>query len=105
MILEWWFVYLLISIILSLSLGFGVINIMIISFNYGYRGAVAFIVGFQIGLAIYIVLVGVGLGTLFFRLVIAFEVLKWVGAVYLIWLGIQQWRVVGVIDFKSLVFI
>lgn len=46
MILEWWFVYLLISIILSLLLGFGVINIMIILFNYGYCGVVVFIVGF-----------------------------------------------------------
>lgn len=105
MILEWWFVYLLISIILSLLLGFGVINIMIILFNYGYCGVVVFIVGFQIGLVIYIVLVGVGLGMLFFCLVIVFEVLKWVGVVYLIWLGIQQWCVVGVIDFKLLVFI
>lgn len=56
----------------------------------------------QTGLAIHIVLVGVGLGTLFSRSVIAFEVLKWAGAAYLIWLGIQQWRAAGAIDLKSL---
>ncbi len=102
MTLEWWFAYLLTSIILSLSPGSGAINTMTTSLNHGYRGAVASIAGLQTGLAIHIVLVGVGLGTLFSRSVIAFEVLKWAGAAYLIWLGIQQWRAAGAIDLKSL---
>lgn len=84
MTLEWWFAYLLTSIILSLSPGSGAINTMTTSLNHGYRGAVASIAGLQTGLAIHIVLVGVGLGTLFSRSVIAFEVLKWAGAAYLI---------------------
>lgn len=65
MTLEWWFAYLLTSIILSLSPGSGAINTMTTSLNHGYRGAVASIAGLQTGLAIHIVLVGVGLGTLF----------------------------------------
>lgn len=80
MTLEWWFAYLLTSIILSLSPGSGAINTMTTSLNHGYHGAVASIAGLQTGLAIHIVLVGVGLGTLFSRSVIAFEVLKWAGA-------------------------
>lgn len=76
MTLEWWFAYLLTSIILSLSPGSGAINTMTTSLNHGYRGAVASIAGLQTGLAIHIVLVGVGLGTLFSRSVIAFEVLN-----------------------------
>ncbi len=102
MTLEWWFAYLLTSIILSLSPGSGAINTMTTSLNHGYRGAVASIAGLQTGLAIHIVLVGVGLGTLFSRSVIAFEVLKWAGAACLIWLGIQQWRAAGSGDLKSL---
>ena len=82
MTLEWWFAYLLTSIILSLSPGSGAINTMTTSLNHGYRGAVASIAGLQTGLAIHIVLVGVGLGTRFSRSVIAFEVLKWAGAAY-----------------------
>lgn len=74
MTLEWWFAYLLTSIILSLSPGSGAINTMTTSLNHGYRGAVASIAGLQTGLAIHIVLVGGGLGTLFSRSVIAFEV-------------------------------
>lgn len=58
--------------------------------------------GLQTGLGIHIVLVGVGLGTLFSRSLLAFEILKWAGAAYLIWLGIQQWRAAGAIDLHTL---
>ena len=102
MTFEWWFAYLLTSIILSLSPGSGAINTMTTSINHGYRGAVASIAGLQTGLGIHIVLVGIGLGTLFSRSVLAFEVLKWTGAAYLIWLGIQQWRAAGSIDLHTL---
>lgn len=102
MTFEWWFAYLLTSIILSLSPGSGAINTMTTSINHGYRGAAASIAGLQAGLGIHIILVGVGLGTLFSRSVIAFEVLKWAGAAYLIWLGIQQWRAAGAIDLNTM---
>lgn len=102
MTFEWWFAYLLTSIILSLSPGSGAINTMTTSINHGYRGAAASIAGLQTGLGIHIVLVGIGLGTLFSRSVLAFDVLKWAGAAYLIWLGIQQWRAAGSIDLNTL---
>ena len=102
MTFEWWFAYLLTSIILSLSPGSGAINTMTTAISHGYRGASASIAGLQTGLGIHIVLVGVGLGTLFSRSVIAFEVLKWAGAAYLIWLGIQQWWAWGAIDLNTM---
>ena len=102
MTFEWWFAYLLTSIILSLSPGSGAINTMTTAISHGYRGASATIAGLQTGLGNHIVLVGVGLGTLFSRSVIAFEVLKWAGAAYLIWLGIQQWRAAGAIDLNTM---
>lgn len=102
MTFEWWFAYLLTSIILSVSPGSGAINTMTTSISHGYRGAAASIAGLQTGLSIHIVLVGIGLGTLLSRSVMAFEVLKWAGAAYLIWLGIQQWRAAGSIDLNTL---
>ncbi|TAT60850.1 homoserine/homoserine lactone efflux protein, partial [Enterobacter cloacae] len=56
MTFEWWFAYLLTSIILSLSPGSGAINTMTTSINHGYRGAAASIAGLQTGLGIHIVL-------------------------------------------------
>jgi homoserine/homoserine lactone efflux protein len=102
MTFEWWFAYLMTSIILRLSPGSGAINTMNTSISPGYRAAAASIAGLQTGLAIHIVLVGIGLGTLFSRSVLAFEVLKWAGAAYLIWLGIQQWRAAGSLDLNTL---
>lgn len=102
MTLDWWFAYLLTSVILSVSPGSGAIFTMTTAISHGYRGAAASIAGLQTGLAIHIVLVGVGLGTLFSRSLLAFEILKWAGAAYLIWLGIQQWRAAGALDLNTL---
>ncbi len=69
--------------------------------SHGYRGAVASISGLQLGLTIHIVLVGVGMGALFSQSLLAFEILKWPGAAYLVLLGIQQWRSASAIDLDA----
>ncbi len=102
MTFEWWFAYLMTSVIVSLSPGSGAINSMTTSVNHGYRGAVAAIAGLQTGLLLLIILVGVGLGTLLSQSVLAFEILKWAGSAYLIWLGVCQWRAAGTIALNTL---
>ncbi|KAA8996424.1 homoserine/homoserine lactone efflux protein [Affinibrenneria salicis] len=102
MTLDWWLTYLLTTLILSLSPGSGAINTMSTGISHGYRGAVASISGLQVGLSIHIVLVGIGLGALLSRSLLAFDILKWFGAAYLIWLGIQQWRAAGSLDLHTL---
>ncbi|MCU6353361.1 homoserine/homoserine lactone efflux protein [Morganella morganii] len=101
MTFEWWFAYLMTSVIVSLSPGAGAINSMTTSVNHGYWGAIAAIAGLQTGLMMLIILVGVGLGTLLSQSVLAFEILKWAGAAYLIWLGIRQWRAAGTIELSA----
>lgn len=101
MTLDWWLTYLLTTSILSLSPGSGAINTMSTGISHGYHGAVASIAGLQLGLSIHIVLVGIGLGALVSQSLLAFEVLKWCGAAYLIWLGICQWRSAGAIDMNA----
>lgn len=98
---EWWLTYLITTIILSLSPGSGAINTMTTAISHGYNKTFASIAGLQAGLVVHIVLVGVGLGTLFSHSLIAFEILKWAGAAYLIWLGIQQWRAAGSIELNA----
>ena len=101
MTIEWWLTYLLTTTILSLSPGSGAINTMSTGISHGYRGAVASIAGLQLGLSLHIMLVGIGLGALFSQSLLAFELLKWAGAAYLVWLGIQQWRAAGGIDLNA----
>lgn len=101
MTFEWWLTYFITTIVLSLSPGSGAINTMSTGITYGFRGAIPAIAGLQVGLAAHIVLVGIGLGTLLSQSAIAFEILKWLGAGYLIWLGIQQWRAAGALDLNA----
>lgn len=101
MTVEWWMTYLLTTTVLSLSPGSGAINTMSTGISHGFRGAAASISGLQVGLSLHILLVGIGLGALFSHSVLAFEILKWAGAAYLVWLGIQQWRAGGGIDLQA----
>ena len=58
----------------------------------GRRGAMLTVLGNALGLAVVIVLVGVGLGALLAASAIAFTALKLAGAAYLVWLGVQAIR-------------
>ncbi|ATA26251.1 homoserine/homoserine lactone efflux protein [Brenneria goodwinii] len=102
MTFDWWLTYLLTTFILSLSPGSGAINTMSTGISHDYRGTIASITGLQIGLAAHIVLVGIGLGALLSQSIMFFDILKWLGAAYLIWLGIQQWRSAGSLDMNAL---
>ncbi len=87
-----WLAYVATAIIFSLAPGSGTVNSISNGLSYGTRKSLAAIAGLQIGLAIHIMLVGAGIGALVAQSALAFTVIKWVGAVYLVWLGIQKWR-------------
>ena len=90
--LEIWLAYLATAIVFSIAPGSGTVNSISNGMTYGWRKSLASIAGLQIGLGVYIVLVGVGLGALIAQSATAFTVIKWVGVGYLIWLGVQKWR-------------
>ncbi|WEM42369.1 homoserine/homoserine lactone efflux protein [Photobacterium sp. DA100] len=90
--LEIWLAYLATAIVFSIAPGSGTVNSISNGMTYGWRKSLASIAGLQIGLGVYIVLVGVGLGALIAQSATAFTVIKWAGVGYLIWLGVQKWR-------------
>ncbi|EKO3395076.1 homoserine/homoserine lactone efflux protein [Vibrio fluvialis] len=87
-----WLAYVATAIVFSLAPGSGTVNSISNGLSYGTRKSLASIAGLQIGLAIHIMLVGAGIGALVAQSALAFAIIKWVGAVYLVWLGIQKWR-------------
>ena len=87
-----WLAYVVTAIVFSLAPGSGMVNSISNGINYGTRKSLTAILGLQIGLAIHIGLVGAGIGALIAKSAMAFTIIKWVGVVYLIWLGIQKWR-------------
>ncbi|MBU1140333.1 MAG: homoserine/homoserine lactone efflux protein [Proteobacteria bacterium] len=91
MTLDVWLTYLLSVIVLSVSPGAGAINTMSCGLRYGMRRTLPAILGLQLGLALCILLVGFGLGAVIATSSVAFSLLKWFGALYLIWLGYKKW--------------
>jgi threonine/homoserine/homoserine lactone efflux protein len=58
---------------------------------FGRRAAVSTAVGNELGLLVQVVAVAFGLGSVVERSVLVFSVLKFAGALYLVYLGIQAW--------------
>ena len=92
MTLQTWLAFFVASWLISLSPGSGAISCMAAGVRYGYRRAVWNILGLQLGVLLILVVVAAGLGALLAASNVAFTLVKWLGALYLVWLGIEQWR-------------
>ena len=92
--MDWhvWLAYFLAAWLIALSPGSGAVLSMSHGLQYGVRQTTATIVGLQIGLAFILLVAGAGVGALLLASTTAFMVVKVLGAGYLIWLGVKQWR-------------
>ena len=92
--MDWhvWLAYFLAAWLIALSPGSGAVLSMSHGLQYGVRQTTATIVGLQIGLASILLVAGAGVGALLLASTTAFMVVKVLGAGYLIWLGVKQWR-------------
>lgn len=63
------------------------------SLNHGTRTGFATVAGANVGNTLLLAAIGVGLVTIFSLLSAVFTVVRWIGAAYLIWLGVNAWRV------------
>ena len=92
--MDWhvWLAYFLAAWLIALSPGSGAVLSMSHGLQYGVRQTTATIVGLQIGLASILLVAGAGVGALRLASTTAFMVVKVLGAGYLIWLGVKQWR-------------
>jgi homoserine/homoserine lactone efflux protein len=59
---------------------------------YGLKKASATVLGLQLGLILVLIIAGAGVGSLLLASSVAFTIVKVVGALYLIYLGVSQWR-------------
>jgi homoserine/homoserine lactone efflux protein len=92
MTIEIWFAFLIACILISVTPGAGAVNTMSNGMVYGVRHSLPAIMGLQLGLAAQFLIVGIGLGALLASSDEIFTLVKWIGVVYLLWLGIQKWR-------------
>lgn len=87
-----WLGFLLAAILVAVTPGPGAAISMSTGMRHGYRAALVVILGLQLALVLQLAIVAVGLGALLATSEAAFTLLKFLGAGYLIWLGIQKWR-------------
>lgn len=90
--LHVWLAFLVASCVIAVSPGSGAVLSMSHGLSYGVRRTTATIVGLQLGLAVILLVAGLGVGAVLTASATAFLVVKVVGACYLLWLGWRQWR-------------
>lgn len=62
------------------------------SLSHGTRSGLITVGGAQVAVAVQLVVIALGLSSVMAVMAQGFEWLRWIGAAYLIWLGIQKWR-------------
>jgi homoserine/homoserine lactone efflux protein len=98
MSLNLYLAYLAACIVLVIVPGPTVTVIVANSLRYGTRAGLLNVAGTQLGLAVMIGVVILGLASLLDAIGWWFEVLRLAGAAYLIWLGIKLFRATGSLD-------
>lgn len=90
--------FLAITLILMLTPGPVVTLVISTGATKGVRAALVTVAGTTSGNAVLLTAIAFGLGWVLNHAVYIFEVLRWAGALYLIWLGIQAWRHAGTVS-------
>ena len=92
MTLATWITFFLACWAISLSPGPGAIAAMSAGLNHGFRRGYYMVFGLILGICTLVGVVVAGLGAIIAASNTAFTVLKFLGAAYLVWIGISQWR-------------
>ena len=90
--------FLLITVVLFLTPGPIVTLIIATAARSGTRVALLTVAGASSGNALLLACIAFGLGWILKTSAEVFDYLRWVGAAYLIWLGIQAWRHAGALS-------
>ncbi len=92
MSLTLWLGFLATVVAIAVSPGPGAATSMSAALRYGYWPALRAILGLQAALILQLLIVAGGLGALLATSALAFDLVKFSGAAYLVWIGIQKWR-------------
>jgi homoserine/homoserine lactone efflux protein len=84
--------FLLMAAITVFSPGPGVVMTLTNSLRYGLRGTFGGILGISVGALVVAAISATSLGVLLAASALAFTILKFIGAAYLVYLGIRLWR-------------
>ena len=89
---ESYFAFCLAASALALVPGPTVTVIIANSLRYGTRAGLLNVAGTQVGVVIWLAIAALGLGAAIQLMGVWFDVVRWAGAAYLVWLGIKLFR-------------
>lgn len=98
MTIEAWAAFAAASTILLIIPGPTVLLVVSYALGQGWRTALPMAIGVALGDFTAMTLSMLGLGALLATSAMLFTALKWIGAAYLVWLGIKLWRAGGSLD-------
>ena len=98
MSLELYAAYLVACLVIVLVPGPTITLVIATGIRHGARAALLNVAGTQLGLAVMIAIVGIGLTSLIEGMGHWFEWVRLIGAAYLIWMGVQMFRSSGKVD-------
>ena len=94
--IELFTTFMLITVVLILTPGPIVTLVIATGATQGVRAALTTVAGTTLGNALLLTAIALGLNWVLNNAALLFEALRWGGAAYLVWLGIQAWRHSGV---------
>jgi len=92
MSMEVWLGFFAACWVISLSPGAGAIASMSSGLQYGFWRGYWNALGLQLGLIVQIAIIAAGVGAILAASATAFQIIKWFGVAYLIYLAYKQWR-------------
>ncbi len=92
MTLATWITFFIAVVLLCFSPGPGALSSMSAGMKYGWRRGMWNCMGMQTSIILNSTIIALGLGAILMASSTAFDVMKWCGALYLMWLGIQKFR-------------
>ncbi|EJC73269.1 LysE family translocator [Rhizobium hidalgonense] len=93
--LAHWFAFLSAAVLLNLSPGPDIAFILGHTMRGGKRAGFSALFGVWSGACLHVLMAALGLSAVLAASAVAFSAVKWIGAVYLVWLGIQALRAGG----------
>lgn len=93
--LTHWASFLSATVLLNLSPGPDIAFILAQTAKNGRRSGFAAMFGIWTGAFVHVLFAALGLSAILATSATAFIAVKWIGAIYLVWLGIQAWRSSG----------
>jgi homoserine/homoserine lactone efflux protein len=87
-----WFTYFVATVIICISPGPGALSSMSAGMKYGFARGMWNLAGLQAAIVVNVFAIWIGLGALLVASSTAFDIMKYLGAAYLIYLGIQKFR-------------